>query len=272
MPDLRPMQSITPAPAPTPTPMSVPSAPTPVIQADDMSMYQPTPIATSGTSEVMSEAPQTVDMSMQDDDIDAIARELSQSVEEAESAESPFLASAKVEKRPLGAFSGSDKPLEVAPVQASPAPTTPAPEYPEHPVFDENASSSATDAPQESATPAKTSMITPMPAELSQDVLSVESKEIHEDVQSSLEPTTPSQPQVVAQPSTPTGQLSQQYSEKPSTTEKVNNPIFDTESYHKSAVKNTKKRMEWLWVLWILLLIVVGAGAGAGVYFFVLPK
>ena len=72
--------------------------------------------------------------------------------------------------------------------------------------------------------------------------------------------------------SLPTGpsSISQQYTEKPSTTAEPG-AIFDTESYHQPITAKVKKRSGAWTVLWIVLLVLAGAGAGAAFYLFVLP-
>lgn len=154
---------------------------------------------------------------------------------------SPFLADAKVEKRPLGAFSFG----EVAPATAA---------------------TLAVVAPQDSSPAASSveekSIDTPMPAELQDDLLLLESDNVES-------PT----PEIVAPVETPVGptSITQQYKEQPSTSDQPTGAIFDTHAYQKPLAHPAKKKSGWVWVFWIALLIIAGAGAGAVVYFFVLP-
>lgn len=155
--------------------------------------------------------------------------------------ESPFLSDAKVEKRPLGAFS-----------TASPESTN-----------DEPLDPSAEPATRESGLPIESD--TPMPAELQNNLLSIES---NEDAAPTPQEASPS-----PAPEEPVGPTSivQQYTEKPSTGGQPTATMFDSEAYKKPLAHPKKKKSGWLMVLWIFLLLVVGAGAGAAVYFYVLP-
>jgi len=149
--------------------------------------------------------------------------------------ESPFLSDAKVEKRPLGAFSTeTQKTQELE--QESPVKTNESDEA-EHPI--------GTD--------------TPMPAELGDDLLSIEGNE--SDVQ--VEAPSPSL--------LPASSIPQQYVEKPPVVDKAAVPIFNADAYHQPLAHPKKNKSGWLMVLWIFMLIIVGAGAGAAVYFYVLP-
>jgi hypothetical protein len=149
--------------------------------------------------------------------------------------ESPFLSDAKVEKRPLGAFSNEVQKTSEAgqeeSVKASDADET------EHPI--------GTD--------------TPMPAELGDDLLSIEGNE--SDVP--VEAPSPSL--------SPASSIPQQYVEKPAVPDKVAVPIFNADAYHQPLAHPKKNKSGWLMVLWIFMLLIVGAGAGAAVYFYVLP-
>jgi hypothetical protein len=71
-------------------------------------------------------------------------------------------------------------------------------------------------------------------------------------------------------PVVPTGPTSipQQYHEEPSTGDKENAGIYDTESYHQPLAHPAKKKSGWLWVLWIVIILLVGAGVGAALFFF----
>jgi len=140
--------------------------------------------------------------------------------------ESPFLTDAKVEKRPLGAFSGETQQPE-----------------PDSPVVAEEVDTNEGEHPIETDTP--------MPAELHEELLSIEGSE------SETPAETPSIPQ--------------QYVEKPVEVDKTTVPIYNTDAYHQPLAHPKKDKSGWLMVLWIFMLLVVGAGAGAAVYFYVLP-
>ena len=182
--------------------------------------------------------------------------------------ESPFIADAKVEKRPLGAFADT------------PAGTVDAP-------VEEPAEATTDDKPASEDVPDNG---TPMPAELQNDLLSIESNEDTAEV-----PSASSQPEAFTAPvavSTPapapvqsaqpaqasssdalgTVAIPQQYVEQPSTGDKPAGSIFDVDSYHKPIAHPKKKKSGWLMIVWIILLILLGAGAGAAFYFYVLPN
>lgn len=142
--------------------------------------------------------------------------------------DSPFLSNAKVEKRPLGAFSDTPQPTGAsATPETTPADKT---DRSDHPI--------GTD--------------TPLPAELQNDLLSVEDNDAHN-------------PSAVPAP------VTEQYTEQPSTSKGQTDAIFNTEAYHKPLAHPKKRKSGWLIVMWIFVLLVVGAGSGAAVYFYVLP-
>lgn len=191
---------------------------------------------------------------------DAINKTLSQDLETQTPLESPFLTDAKVEKRPLGAFSTETSTVvaTITPEEALVAPGVPEVSAP----AEEDVAASE-DHPVQ--------LGTPLPAELQDDLLQIEADTDTTD-QPQKEETTPVLP--VAQSEVPTGptSITQQYTEQPSTGDQPTGAIFDTEAYRKPLSHPAKKKSGWLYVLWIVLLLVVGAGAGAAVYFFVLPK
>lgn len=154
----------------------------------------------------------------------------------AEPLESPFLSDAKVEKRPLGAFSSTDEPTSSDDKEPEETPLLEAPDEVE-------------------LLEAENEITPPKPVEETPEVKS--------------EPEPAPQP-VEDIPQGPTS-ITQQYKEQPSTVEQTSGAIYDTESYHQPLVHAPKKKSGVLVVVWIAALILVGAGAGAAVYFFVLP-
>jgi hypothetical protein len=176
--------------------------------------------------------------------------------------ESPFIPDAKVEKRPLGAF--TDEPVAPA-VDATPT-ETPASEP------DIDLSTNTEDTPKNE---------TPMPAELQNDLLSIESNEDTAEVQVPEQPTSPESiptltlPLQSAQSSATEAiapiAITQQYVEQPSTGDKPAGSIFDVDNYHKPIAHPKKKKSGWLMIVWIALLIIFGIGAGAAFYFYILP-
>lgn len=180
--------------------------------------------------------------------------------------ESPFLTDTKVEKRPLGAFSGADAglPLLEDPIPSSTdtsfssAPAVPV-EEPAHEEHDE------------------------VPHELHEDLLALDGHGQDEtqaepvvETPVSTEPTPEPAPEPVVTapvediPVGPTS-ITQQYKEQPSSDPQTSGSIFDTEAYHQALTHPPKKRSSVLIIVWILALILVGGGIGVGIYFFVLP-
>jgi hypothetical protein len=199
-----------------------------------------------------------------DSDIEQISNDISkalgQGVEEPQS--SPFVSGAKIEKRPLGAFSTD---------------------------LTENANTEPT--PQADAID-NISRQEPvlqhvdsrgLPPELQKDLLMIEadSKELLEEPDyAAVMPTDSAnsdqlkapEPAAVSRPVESTS-IAQQYQEQPSTSNQTTNAIYDNNAYQKALLHPAKKKSGWMWVLWIVVLLVVGAVAGAAVYiFFVAPQ
>ena len=188
----------------------------------------------------------------------------------ADNMSSPFLPDAKVEKRPLGAFS-EDLPKPSEPIM--PPATVP---EPEPPMVDNASAPIATDAELKSND--ETDM---MPEELSKDVLDVESKSSLSDsyAPSPVVGEKPAENSIVTPASTvnpidnnQTASINQQYQEKTPANETKTEAMYNTETYPNGLAKPVKKKSGMWTVVWILALLIVGAGAGAAVYFFVLPN
>jgi len=168
------------------------------------------------------------------------------SKEDSSPLESPFLTNAKVEKRPLGAFSGADAdlPLIEDPIELS------------------------TQVHEETLD------------ELHPDLLLLEDHDQDEPLLEATNPPDEIKEVVVTEPAVPTvtetteptgpTSITQQYKEQPSTTE-VAGSIFDTEAYHQPLTHATSKRSGALVIVWIVALILFGGGIGAAVYFVLLP-
>lgn len=172
--------------------------------------------------------------------------------------QSPFLADAKVDKRPLGAFAASPN---VA-VDAFAAPPT----TPDQPA----ATDETTQSEQQPVTPPTPAVL---PDELKSDIVAIESDdgavEIEKtEVTATIQPSV--QPAAAATVSLGTTSIKQQYQEEPSTTPVEHAPIYDSEPYHQPLTHPAKKKSGWLVVLLIFLLLILGAGAGAAIYFYVL--
>ena len=197
----------------------------------------------------------------EDADIDQINDDITNTLNQTntDSPDSPFISGTKVEKRPLGTFS-TELPEQ--------KPATPAP------VLDKPV---ATGIGLQSD-----SINTPFPAELQDELLSIEAdstthpelldidKTANLAIAASPVTTTPVAPATDSQPAAPVS-IAQQYKEQPSTGDQNTGAIYDTDSYHKTPLTPTKKKSGWMWVLWIVILLILGAGAGAAVYFYVLP-
>jgi hypothetical protein len=206
----------------------------------------------------------------EDADIDRISDDIANTLnpKSSGSMDSPFLSDTKVEKRPLGGFS-----------TVLPTPTVEPPTVEVKPADK----------------PVPNSLInvsTPLPAELQDDLLKIESNNtmptdekssatnvsVADTPPAATSVTPPSTPLVPAttvmsddKPTGPTS-ITQQYTEKPSTGDQSTGSIYDTKDYHKALMHPANKKPSWMWIVWIVILLVVGAGAGASVYFFVLPN
>lgn len=212
------------------------SSPTPTVQVakEDTS---------TASNEITPVAPETSPESWPDP-IDVAQESAAEDATQDTPLESPFLADAKVEKRPLGAFS-TDTSDEDEVVEQKTEDT----QTDEHPI--------QTDVP--------------MPAELQNDLLSVElGGDVPAVEETPAAPVSIVTPPVVAETTGPTS-INQQYSEQPSTSEQPAPVIFNTDAYKQPLAHPNKKKSGWLVVLWIFLLLVVGAGIGALVYYQVLP-
>lgn len=200
-----------------------------------------------------------------DADIDQISSDITYDMNQTadKPLDSPFISGAKVEKRPLNALSSEQS--NTAPFQPI-APTL------------------NPDKPKTISEDGAVVIDTPLPAELQNDLLSIESKEM---AQSEEPPIVPAvmiaQPLVVVPPvatpvivpkpaQTVATSIPQQYKEQPNSGEKTNGAIYDVNSYHKAMVSPTKKKSSSMWVLWIAILMIVSVGAGVAVYYFVLPQ
>lgn len=212
----------------------------------------------------------------EDADIDRISNDIDNTINRTsdEPLDSPFLSGAKVEKRPLGTFS-AEPTVTPTPVTASEtvaAPSSPSPFWPVKP-----STPSETTDPEIKMPTDITPAAPPLPAELQDDLLSIESDTLAQPVKPSVVPP------IISNSSTPIStttaltaaaatSIPQQYTEQPNSGNKDNGAIFDTKSYHKAMVRPTKKKSGWMLVVWIAILLVVGIGAGVAVYLFVLPR
>jgi hypothetical protein len=181
--------------------------------------------------------------------------------------ESPFLTDTKVEKRPLGAF--SDEQTVAAPVvnipPAEPVGVQPITSDADVDIIEvKDVEPVAIDSPDAQTGPIEA----PLPAELGDDLLTVESDQDTSNHPPEPVAVTPA-PDPVAVGAT---SITQQYTESASTGDQPTGAIFDTHAYKKPLAHPKKKKSGWLMVLWIFVLLVIGAGVGAAVYFYVLPQ
>lgn len=181
--------------------------------------------------------------------------------------ETPFLADAKVEKRPLGGF--------------NPEPSLVLLEEPEEEL--------KLEAPDELRLEEG---VLPDPIDFAAHVASLSSEKedtgtvIQEAVDEESVEQTVEQLEDLKQPESsippvlkvktspePVGptSITQQYTEQP-TTEQESGAIYDTENYHQPLAPVAKKSSSVLTILGIIGLIILGAGAGVAFYFFVLPN
>lgn len=192
------------------------------------------------------------------------------SVDDSELPESPFLTDAKVDKRPLGAFSGDPQALANA--------------MPSQPVVTSN-------EPAVLGTQNNTSVTSGLPDELRDDLLRIESTDtVERPVVPAANPVTMTppapasipvapqvatpaampvgQPAVVSQPSQP-NQPVQPGQPAALATDPNTTSIYDTSAYQKTIAHPAHQTAGWMWIVWILALLAIGGGAGAVVYFFV---
>lgn len=228
------------------TPITTPATDKPMIVEKPISKSDwPDPIDFHESNQKKDQKP----AQSEDEDIDKINNEITKTLSNTsdESLESPFLSGAKVEKRPLGAFSNE---LPVSNVE----------------IMSDEEKNDNKESNQDLENKEET--VAPLPAELHQDLLKIEAD-------SSTYPEKDSSVLTTKKPiSTPelTTSIKQQYTEKPITSDQNSGSIYDTSSYHKNVVRPTKKKSGWMWVLWISILLVIGVGAGIVVYYFILAR
>jgi hypothetical protein len=198
--------------------------------------------------------------------------------------ESPFITDAKVEKRPLGAFSEE--------------------KVPEGGNVEPNSSTYAAAVALESSTVEgkdenpSISVDTPLPAELQNNLLKIESSDtttngmttpqmpvvespeinkseitiadaIESSKTESVTGATASSPVAASANPNVVNSIPQQYPTTDAPAPQNTGPIFDTSVYHNSAnIKPVKKSNAWIWILMVVL-ILIGATIGVGIYLFV---
>lgn len=212
---------------------------TPLVPARSTIDTMPDPISLSeSTSRLAIEpAPQSTKPDLQKPALTREEKEEPASVPA--NSESPFLANAKVEKRPLGNEPPTGSDLK------APAPT------------DEQNKEKEEGADGDSALPQTQSTL---PAELTNDLVTIESKELTTHV--------PAAARVKKEDPVPSGptSISQQYKEQPSSGDSEHAPIYDAEQIPQPLTHPPKKKAGWLWIIWVVLLLVLGAGGAAVLY------
>lgn len=183
-----------------------------------------------------------------EDPVDTIAAALEQPLEADESAAmSPFLPDAKVEKRPLG----SAEPT----VHISPTPS------PETIAAVESDSSMEPHLP-----PTLDVEETPMPEELQNDLLAIESGAV---------PAAETPAPETQAPDTPSGptSIARQYKDtlKKASEEDESGAIFDPGTYQQPIEQPAKKSSAWIWIVAVIVLLVVVVVAAAAWFGGALP-
>lgn len=249
----------------------------PVTPEPDQSgaFHWPDPIDLQETAQ-QDEAPEVVETLPVPDDEPAVVAEEDdddQDIEDIISGplESPFLTDAKVEKRPLGAFSGPDSDLPL--LEDFPEPT----QQPETPVTPEVVEVAA--APEElidevvSEKTHKESLEAEheIPRELHSDLLMLDTHSTDEPAPV-LAAAAPVSTPIVAEESVGPTSITQQYKEQPSTVSSQEpGAIYDTATYHQALTHPPKKTSSVLIIVWIVAIILVGVGIALGFTYFVLP-
>lgn len=201
-----------------------------------------------------------------DDDINQIANTIPVLDTTPAPQESPFLTDAKIQKRPLGAFTVEANSI----TGETEADATVEPDTEVLSRFSEPTRFTTTETSQnQDAQLPVTVDEEALPAELQDEVLLLEANLDNTAV--TAKDSMRDAKEAFAQSFTGPTSISQQYDEQPNTGDQQTGAIYDTEAYHKPLAHPVKKKSGWMMIIWILLLLVVGAGAGAAVYFFVLP-
>lgn len=161
---------------------------------------------------------------------------------------SPFLSDAKVEKRPLGGAQSSTTDQDTSLATAS------SPE-------------AAVDTPQQpNKNETQIAPDTPLPAELSHDVLAIESDRPKLSIPSKPDETV-SNPHHDVTPEQPTAPVSiaQQYKQQPRTGDQSHAPMYDQDA--RALAHPAEKKSGWLVVIIILLILILGGGGAATLFF-----
>jgi hypothetical protein len=282
-------KTFAPAPVMTETEKEPADEPKPVAD-DTLKPLEPPKIDTSVKNNATTEpAPSSSDWP---DPLDMVAKN-----DTAAPLTSPFLADAKVEKRPLGGLSAPEtddkKPEQqealtpeldlgagASELQAALEEMKPQEKEP-------TASKPETSPMPTPKLPGDEDLTAPLPEELQGDLMAVEADTTHDEMKQkhdtelkkeqpadSEEEKPVSKETLKVEPksdsSAPSGPTSipQQYHEEPSTGDQENGAIYDTSAYHQPLAHPAKKKSGWLWIVWIVAILLLGAAGGAAIYFF----
>ncbi len=174
----------------------------------------------------------------EDADIDQISNDivntLNQNRDASAAPDSPFLTDAKVEKRPLGAFSGSvGSSPAVSPISTPMTPSaTTAPQATPKPASGGNGNNN------HGAVVSNINAPTPLPAELQKDLLSIESDTT---MPPAVDKSAPAANSQTTSPNQATF-TPQQYTAAAPSGENTNGNIYDTKAYHKAMKQLSKKK------------------------------
>lgn len=252
----------TPEPAPVTTPVASASVEEPpkVDEASSSVSDWPDPL------DMMTSEPEKKDEEEKKAELEAPEDEEPKAEEAPTPLTSPFLPDTKVEKRPLGGV-----PVEAeAPVEEPSRP----------PVVSEEETPKTIDDPNAQLPANPNEVETQLPEELRGDLMAVEADTTHDELkqahESRLGAIAPSKPTMQTEAPKPSASeepvaagptsIPQQYREEPSTGDKDNGAIYDTDTYHQPLSHPAKKKSGWLWVAGIVAVLLLGAGGGAALF------
>lgn len=192
---------------------------------------------------------------------------------------SPFIADAKVDKRPLGSIDASPVEVEEATVDE---PTGLVAREATPNGADEEVSSEVSageDANDQLAPKVRDrsddERRTELPDELNVDLLSLETDKTYDSDVPALQSVESSEQKTIPDDTNKPGLLSagsiaiqRQYQVESSSDTAKNGSIYDTDTYHQPLMHPEQKKSGWMWIVWVVLLLVLGAGGGAAAYFF----
>lgn len=230
----------------------------------EMSGYQAEPATQTAIAQEPITPPVATDVASSEDQAAPYDQDESQPLA------SPFIADAKVEKRPLGA------PVAAALVETSDDASVPDETTDISDDEETHSNEESTDTPKRYEAP--------LPPELQSDLIAIETdgdtstspvKVIETAEKQEVVPqtvaTAVAAPRTAAVVSAPVAagptSIPQQYHEEPSTSDVSNGSIYDTDSYHQPLAHPAKAKSGWLIIIWILLLLIVGGGGAVALYF-----